>query len=107
MSEEFNMEKSEITLSFDSEKMTALSIYLQKENSTVQKKMDEALGSSMSPRSPKRCVSIWTPGPHQPVPNARPGPTVPGQINRNRLGMMGRTPAYEWICTVGSVAPRV
>ncbi len=37
------MEKSEITLSFDSEKMTALSVYLQKENSTVQKKMDEAL----------------------------------------------------------------
>lgn len=37
------MEKNEITLSFDSEKMEALVIYLKMENSTVQKKMDEAL----------------------------------------------------------------
>ena len=37
------MEKSDITLSFDSEKMSALTIYLEKEGSTVQKKMDEAL----------------------------------------------------------------
>ncbi len=37
------MEKSEITLSFDSEKMSALTIYLEKEGSTVQKKMDESL----------------------------------------------------------------
>ena len=38
------MEKNEITLSFDSEKMEALVFYLKKENTTVQKKMDEALG---------------------------------------------------------------
>lgn len=37
------MEKDEITLSFDSAKMEALVFYLKKENSTVQKKMDEAL----------------------------------------------------------------
>ena len=37
------MEKNEITLSFDSERMDALAFYLTKENSTVQKKMDEAL----------------------------------------------------------------
>ena len=37
------MEKSEITLSFDSEKMEALVFYLKKENTSVQKKMDEAL----------------------------------------------------------------
>ena len=37
------MEKNEITLSFDSEKMEALVFYLKKENTTVQKKMDEAL----------------------------------------------------------------
>ena len=37
------MEKNELTLSFNSEKMTALSIYLKKENTTVQKKMEEAL----------------------------------------------------------------
>lgn len=37
------MNKEELTLSFDSEKMEALMFYLKKENSTVQKKMDEAL----------------------------------------------------------------
>lgn len=37
------MEKDEITLSFDSAKMEALVFYLEKEDSTVQKKMDEAL----------------------------------------------------------------
>ena len=37
------MEKNEITLSFDGEKMDALVFYLKKENTTVQKKMDEAL----------------------------------------------------------------
>ncbi len=37
------MEKMEITLSFDSERMRALTIYLKMENSTVQEKMDEAM----------------------------------------------------------------
>ena len=37
------MDHEEIKLSFDSEKMEALVFYLKKENSTVQKKMDEAL----------------------------------------------------------------
>jgi len=37
------MEKMEITLSFDSERMRALTIYLKMENATVQEKMDEAM----------------------------------------------------------------
>ncbi len=37
------MDKEEVKLSFDSEKMEALAFYLKKENTTVQKKMDEAL----------------------------------------------------------------
>lgn len=37
------MENNEIKLSFDSEKMEALAFYLKKDNTTVQKKMDEAL----------------------------------------------------------------
>ena len=37
------MEKNEITLSFDDERMRALTIYLKKENTTVQEKMDEAM----------------------------------------------------------------
>ncbi len=37
------MEKQEFTLSFDSERMRALTIYLKMENSTVQEKLDEAM----------------------------------------------------------------
>lgn len=37
------MEKTEITLSLDSEKMDALAYYLKKENAIAQSKMDEAL----------------------------------------------------------------
>ena len=37
------MDQKEVKLSFDSEKMEALVFYLKKENTTVQKKMEEAL----------------------------------------------------------------
>lgn len=37
------MEKTELTLSLDSEKMDALAYYLKKESATAQSKMDEAL----------------------------------------------------------------
>ena len=37
------MEKNELTLSLDSEKMEALVFYLKKGNASVQSRMDEAL----------------------------------------------------------------
>lgn len=37
------MDKAEIKLSFDGEKMEALVFYLKKENTNVQSRMDEAL----------------------------------------------------------------
>lgn len=37
------MEKSEITIAFDHTRLEALEFYLKKENSSVQKRMDEAL----------------------------------------------------------------
>ena len=37
------MEKSEITISFDCERLEALEFYLGKEHSSVQKRMEEAL----------------------------------------------------------------
>lgn len=37
------MEKSEITVAFDHTRLEALEFYLKKENSSVQKRMDEAL----------------------------------------------------------------
>lgn len=82
------MEKNEITLSFDSAKMEALVIYLKKENTSVQKKMDEALrllyeqtvpepvreflDAKSAPSRPKR-----PPRPSQPkapVPDSTPDP---------------------------------
>ena len=43
------MQKTEITLSFDGEKLDALEFYLKKENTTVQKRMNCLLYTS-------RCV---------------------------------------------------
>lgn len=37
------MQKTEITLSFDGEKLDALEFYLKKENTTVQKRMNLSL----------------------------------------------------------------
>ena len=37
------MQKVEITLSFEDEKLSALEIFLKKENTTVRKRLDEAL----------------------------------------------------------------
>ena len=87
------MEKNEIMLSFDSEKMEALVFYLKKENTTVQKKMDEALrllyeqtvpeplreylDAKSAPARPKR-----PPRPSQPkapAPKQTPTPTDHGE----------------------------
>ena len=82
------MEKNEITLSFDSEKMEALVFYLKKDSTTVQKKMDEALrllyeqtvpeplreylDAKSAPARPKR-----PPRPSQPKPDAPRQTSVP------------------------------
>jgi len=83
------MEKNEITLSFDSERMRALTIYLKMENTTVQEKMDEAMRQlyertvpepvreyldiiSAPPPRPKR-----PPRPSQPKPEQPKAPAVP------------------------------
>lgn len=87
------MENNEIKLSFNSEKMEALMFYLKKENTTVQKKMDEALrllyeqtvpeplreylDAKSAPARPKR-----PPRPSQikaPTPKQTPTPTDQGK----------------------------
>ena len=80
------MENNEIKLSFDSEKLEALAFYLQKENSTVQKKMAEALrllyeqtvpeplreylDAKSAPARPKRPARPSQPKPAAPKPTA-------------------------------------
>ena len=85
------MEKNEIMLSFDSEKMEALVFYLKKENTTVQKKMDEALrllyeqtvpeplreyldARALPATRPKR-----PPRPNKPKREGSPTPSVPAE----------------------------
>ena len=87
------MEKNEITLSFDSERMRALTIYLKMENSTIQEKMDEAmrqlyektvpepvreyLDAINAPARPKRPSR-----PNQPKPEPPKPPSVPSGENK-------------------------
>ena len=80
------MENNEIKLSFNSEKLEALAFYLKKENSTVQKKMAEALrllyeqtvpeplreylDAKSAPARPKRPARPSQPKPAAPKPTA-------------------------------------
>lgn len=81
------MEKSEITVALDHTRLEALEFYLKKENSSVQKRMDEALrhlyestvpepvreylDSKIPPARPK-CPSRPSQPKHEPLPAAPP-----------------------------------
>lgn len=72
------MEKSEITLSFDSERMRAMTIYLKMENSTVQEKLDEALRQLYEktvPEPVREYLDIISAPP--PKPKRPPRPSAP------------------------------
>lgn len=77
------MEKNEITLSFDSERMRALTIYLKMENTTVQEKMDEAMRQLYENTVPEPvreyldAVSAPPPRPRRPPRSSRPKVTAP------------------------------
>ena len=70
------MEKKEITLSLDSEKMEALAFYLKKENTDVQHRMEEALRQiyeSTVPEPVREFVDRKAPPPPRPKrPAAKP-----------------------------------
>jgi len=70
------MEKHEITLSFDRERMDALTFYLKEENATVQGKMDEALRQlyEKSVPEPVREYLDATAAPPKPRRPSRPAP---------------------------------
>ncbi len=91
------MEKHDITLSFDSERMDALTFYLKKENATVQGKMDEALrqlyeksvpepvreyldAKSAPPSRPKRPARSSQPKSAQPAPAVPAGEQKEGGV---------------------------
>ena len=82
------MEKNEITLSFDSERMDALAFYLTKENSTVQKKMDEALRQLYEQTVPEPVREYLD---AKNAPAARP--KRPPRPSQSRAGTLKQPPA--------------
>lgn len=79
------MEKNEITLSFDGERMRALTIYLKMENTTVQEKMDEAMRQLYEKSVPEPVreyldiISAPAARPKRPTRPGQPKPAVPKQ----------------------------
>ncbi len=72
------MEKVNITLAFDQEKLNALEFYLKKKKTTAQRRLEESLPSSTSRPCPRRCGSTWTAAPlPRPGRAVRPRPTHP------------------------------
>ena len=81
------MQKITVTLSFDDEKLRALDAYLKMQNSTVQKKLEEAMGQLYAETVPKPVQEYLEvlggskakrPAPKpQPTTNPKPGPTAP------------------------------
>ena len=71
------MEKTDITLSLDSEKMDALSYYLKKENATAQSKMDEALRQLYESAVPEAVREFLDAKSAPPKPKRPPRPSQP------------------------------
>lgn len=71
------MEKAEITLSLDSEKMDALAYYLKKESATVQTKMDEALRQLYESAVPEAVREFLDAKSAPPKPKRPPRPSQP------------------------------
>ncbi len=74
------MQKSEIALSFDGEKLDALEFYLKKENTTVQKCLNNALVELYErtvPEAVREFLDRKTPPPARPKRPARPSVEKP------------------------------
>ena len=70
------MEKIDITISFDAEKMDAVKIYLKKEETTVQKKLDEAMRQLYEQTVPE-AVREYLDAKNAPPPKRPPRPSQP------------------------------
>ena len=90
------MEKIEITLAFDGEKLDALEYALRKERTTVQKQMDEALRQLYETKVPE-AVRDYLDNKNKPTPpNGRPGiPKLPILLRRNGIWRYRRMGTIE------------
>lgn len=75
-------QKVEITLSYDDERVEAMEFYLKKENSTVQKKMEDTLGQlydTLVPEEVREYIdrkTVPARPKRTPKPNRAPQPAV-------------------------------
>lgn len=104
------MQKTEITLSFDGEKLDALEFYLKKENTTVQKRMNEALTELYERIVPEavrefldRKAPATRPDPNRPAAPAWKAPGEGAQTGRaNCFGKGGaRNEKQRNMCVAG------
>lgn len=104
------MEKSEITLSFDSEKMESPVFYLEKENTNVQHKTDEALRllyeeTVLEPLRKYLGAKSASIRPRRPPRPSQPKAETPKPASDSTGGRKGLT--YERPCTVEAMASRI
>ena len=89
------MEKIEITLAFDGEKLDALEYALRKERTTVQKQMDEALRQLYEAKVPE-AVRDYLDNKNKPTPPKRPPiPKLPILLRRNGIWRYRRMGTIE------------
>lgn len=83
------MEKVEITISFDAEKMDAVKIYLKKEETTVQKKLDEAMRQLYEQTVPE-AVREYLDAKNAPPPKRPPRPSQPKAASKAESAPAGQ-----------------
>ena len=96
------MQKTEITLSFDGEKLDALEFYLKKENTTVQKRMNEALTElyeRIVPEAVREFLDRKAPPPARPKRPRRRRPDRKGKLLWKRMVL--RNEKQRNMCVAG------
>lgn len=83
------MQKITVTLAFDDEKLRALDTYLKMENSTVQKKLEEAMSDLYGQTVPKPVQEYLDAISGTKVKRSMPQPSKPPQKARNETAQGG------------------
>ena len=86
------MEKIDITISFDAEKMDAVKIYLKKEETTVQKKLDEAMRQLYEQTVPE-AVREYLDAKNASPPKRPPPPPPPPRPSQSKAAAPKPVPA--------------
>ena len=102
------MEKVNITLAFDQEKLNALEFYLKKEKTTAQRRLEESLAQLYEQAGPGPVREYLDAQPAAARPKRRlvPASPRPPRLNRPPIPQnRRRRVTYERRCAGGAVAP--